>query len=112
MFYSLNKKVQLRKESKGGVIYLKDKMDVVFFYIPNDFDIFLKMKNNNICIKINIDNFEEKFIEDLSFLIKNKFLVFEKNPKGKFIIIKNIPKLIKLFITPTIHFRRYYSYGK
>jgi hypothetical protein len=113
ILYSLGKNVRLRKERKGGIIFVKSRENALFFYVPENFSIFLKMKNQNACIEIDTDNFKniKENLNFLSYMIKNGLFVHKNNSQKK-LRLTVFPTLISLFITPTVHFRKYYSYGK
>ncbi|MFA5746516.1 MAG: hypothetical protein WC926_00360 [Candidatus Paceibacterota bacterium] len=118
--YLLSENVGLRKEKKGGVLLLRNKEDnSLFFYIPDDFGIFLEMKEGGRCLGVDLCKFKDagRIILFLSYMIKNGILVHKKDCSkksgcgAKFVELKSAPKMISLFITPTVHFRRYYGYG-
>jgi len=117
-FYYLNKNVILRKEKKGGILMYKDKNDnILFFYITNNFNFLKKLKNNNAYIGINLSKYNSKTDElllFLSYMIKTKIFIFKKKVElnSKIIKLEIAPKLISLFITPTVHFRRFYENKK
>ncbi|MCK5510818.1 hypothetical protein KAI65_04755 [Candidatus Parcubacteria bacterium] len=117
-FYCLNKNVILRKENGGVVLMYKNKNDnILFFYAPNNFKLFSKLKNNNTYIGINLLKYNSKTDElffFLSYMIKRKIFISKEKieSNSKIIKLKVAPKLISLFITPTIHFRRFYENKK
>lgn len=112
ILYSLGENIKLRKEKIGGVIFVESDEDALFFYVPKNFNLFLKMKDKNISLAIDSNNINSNIMNFLSYMIKNQLFVLEKKEDRKYLETKNMPELINLFITPTVHFRRYYSYGK
>ncbi len=116
VYYALSDKVSIRKEKEGIVLIVgKNKEDYTFIYVSDSYDIFLRMSEYNSYLTFTPFS-NKNSIEEVSFLsamIKDGVFVYspvklKAVATKNIVLMKRVPKMTYLFITPTMHFRRRY----
>ncbi|MEF2175666.1 MAG: hypothetical protein V3575_04290 [Candidatus Absconditabacteria bacterium] len=114
-YFILNKKLIIRKEFNNGIIISTVGGTNYCFYVSKGFQMFENyLETPSIFCISNPQNLRSiEFLYGLSNLIKYCILENYINPKftntNKQIIELEIPQLIELFISPTIHYRKFYQ---